>query len=56
MAANLVALEDAYGYHVIARTSMARREAEQHIFGYAALATSCDLPSPVEVAAPPREQ
>ncbi|MFB6550767.1 MULTISPECIES: TetR/AcrR family transcriptional regulator [unclassified Streptomyces] len=45
VAANLVALEDAYGYHVIAQTSMRRDDAEQHIFGYAALATSASLPS-----------
>lgn len=48
VAANLVALEDAYGYHVIAQTSMRRDEAERHLFGYAALATSASLPSPVE--------
>ncbi|MFJ9884746.1 TetR/AcrR family transcriptional regulator [Streptomyces sp. NPDC091287] len=39
IAANLVALEDAYGYHVIAQTFMTRETAEQHLFGYAALAT-----------------
>ncbi|MEJ1201647.1 MULTISPECIES: hypothetical protein [unclassified Streptomyces] len=48
VAANLVALEDAYGYHVIAQTSMRGDEAERHLFGYAALATSASLPSPVE--------
>ncbi|MFC9269115.1 TetR/AcrR family transcriptional regulator [Streptomyces zhihengii] len=40
IAANLVALEDAYGYHVIAQTFMTRQTAEQHLFGYAALATA----------------
>ncbi|MBD3932264.1 TetR family transcriptional regulator [Streptomyces chumphonensis] len=40
IAANLVALEDAYGYHVIARTFMPRQQAEEHLFGYAALATA----------------
>lgn len=39
IASNLVALEDAYGYHVIAQTSMDRVAAETHLFGYAALAT-----------------
>ncbi|MFB7025702.1 MULTISPECIES: TetR/AcrR family transcriptional regulator [unclassified Streptomyces] len=39
IAANLVALEDAYGYHVIAQTFMTRQTAEQHLFGYASLAT-----------------
>lgn len=39
IAANIVALEDAYGYHVIARTSMSRAQAERHLFGYAALAS-----------------
>ncbi|MFE5258674.1 TetR/AcrR family transcriptional regulator [Streptomyces coelicoflavus] len=48
VAANLVALEDAYGYHVIAQTSVQRHEAERHLFGYATLATSTPLPSPAE--------
>lgn len=40
IAANLVALEDAYGYHIIAQTFMTRETAEQHLLGYAALATA----------------
>ncbi|MFJ6149172.1 hypothetical protein ACIQH7_36910 [Streptomyces anulatus] len=40
IAANLVALEDAYGYHVIARTFMTRKAADEHLFDYAALATA----------------
>ena len=43
VASNLVALEDAYGYHVIARTSITRDRAEGHIVNYAATATGCDL-------------
>lgn len=46
IAANLVALEDAYGYHVIAQTFMTRQAAEQHLFGYASLATSDSLLMP----------
>ncbi|MFJ9890508.1 TetR/AcrR family transcriptional regulator [Streptomyces sp. NPDC091287] len=46
IAANLVALEDAYGYHVIAQTSMSRAGAEAHLFGYAALATADTLLAP----------
>ncbi|MFV2116308.1 TetR/AcrR family transcriptional regulator [Micromonospora sp. LOL_025] len=45
IASNLVALEDAYGYHVIARTSITRQQAEAHIVGYAATTTGCDLAS-----------
>ncbi|WP_030211598.1 TetR/AcrR family transcriptional regulator [Streptomyces bikiniensis] len=40
IAANLVALEDAYGYHVIARTFMTRDRAERHLFGYASVAVA----------------
>ncbi|MFE0207107.1 TetR/AcrR family transcriptional regulator [Streptomyces sp. NPDC058985] len=40
VAANLVALEDAYGYHVIAQTFMTRQQAEHHLFGYASLAVA----------------
>ncbi|MFI8370041.1 hypothetical protein [Streptomyces sp. NPDC085466] len=46
IAANLVALEDAYGYHVIAQTFMTRQKAEQHLFGYASLATGHTFPAP----------
>lgn len=43
VASNLVALEDAYGYHVIAGTSMTRAKAEQYLIGYAATATGAHL-------------
>jgi AcrR family transcriptional regulator len=52
IASNLVALEDAYGYHVIAGTSISRDRAEAHIIGYATTATSCDLTPAPQVAAP----
>lgn len=42
-ACNLVALEDAYGYHVITGTSITRERAERHLTGYAATATGSDL-------------
>lgn len=53
IASNLVALEDAYGYHVIARTSITRDRAENYLVGYAASATGCDLPAPQTAAATP---
>ncbi|MFB7657458.1 MULTISPECIES: TetR/AcrR family transcriptional regulator [unclassified Streptomyces] len=40
IAANLVALEDAYGYHVIAQMFMTRDQAEKHLFGYASLSVA----------------
>jgi DNA-binding transcriptional regulator YbjK len=43
IASNLVALEDAYGYHIIAGTSMTREKAEQHLIGYADVATGTRL-------------
>lgn len=42
VASNLVALEDAYGYHVIAGTSITREKAEQYLIGYAATATGTE--------------
>lgn len=45
IASNLVALEDAYGYHIIAGTSITRAKAEQHLIGYASVATTSDLRS-----------
>ncbi|MCM0673313.1 TetR family transcriptional regulator [Micromonospora phytophila] len=49
IASNLVALEDAYGYHVIARTSITRDRAEANIIGYASTATGCDLTAATRV-------
>ncbi|MDQ3406064.1 MAG: TetR family transcriptional regulator [Actinomycetota bacterium] len=43
IAHNLVALEDAYGYHVIARTSVTRDRAEALIVSYAELAVTARL-------------
>ena len=43
IASNLVALEDAYGHHVIASVSVTREQAEQFLTDYAAAATRCDL-------------
>ncbi|MDT0382523.1 TetR family transcriptional regulator [Streptomyces sp. DSM 42041] len=43
IASNLVALEDAYGYHIIAGTSVTRATAEQYLIGYAATATGARL-------------
>lgn len=44
IASNLVALEDAYGHHVVAGISLGREQAERHIAEYAATATGCELP------------
>ncbi|MDT0276734.1 TetR/AcrR family transcriptional regulator [Blastococcus goldschmidtiae] len=43
VASNLVALEDAYGHHVVAGISIAREQAESHLLDYASTATGCDL-------------
>lgn len=43
IASNLVALEDAYGYHIIAGTSITRERAEQYLTGYATAATGAQL-------------
>ncbi|GAB3330499.1 TetR/AcrR family transcriptional regulator [Micromonospora halotolerans] len=49
-ARNLVALEDAYAYHIIAGTSVTRGQARDYLVGYASYATGTDLkrrtPSP----------
>ncbi|MEH0826063.1 TetR/AcrR family transcriptional regulator [Micromonospora sp. CPCC 205714] len=42
-ARNLVALEDAYGYHVIAGTTVTRDQARQYLIGYASYATGTRL-------------
>ncbi|MEU4482831.1 TetR/AcrR family transcriptional regulator [Micromonospora sp. NPDC023966] len=53
-ARNLVALEDAYGYHIIAGTSVTRAQARDYLIGYASYATGTDLkrPAPPAGAAP----
>lgn len=43
VACNLVALEDAYGYHIVAGTSVTRARAERYLIGYASTATGADL-------------
>jgi AcrR family transcriptional regulator len=43
VARNIVALEDAYGSHVVSKVSIDRAEAERLILSYAASATGCDL-------------
>jgi hypothetical protein len=43
IAHNLVALEDAYGLHVVAGFSVTREQAEQYLLDYAARATGCTL-------------
>ncbi len=43
VAHNLVALEDAYGYHVVTGTSVTREQAERLLLGYASTVTRCDL-------------
>ncbi|WP_426244683.1 TetR/AcrR family transcriptional regulator [Nocardioides sp. LHG3406-4] len=43
IASNLVALEDAYGHHVIAEVSVGRDDAERFLIGYASATTGCDL-------------
>lgn len=43
VAHNLVALEDAYGYHVVVGSAVSLEHAERLIRGYAATATGCDL-------------
>ncbi|THA23599.1 hypothetical protein E4198_01570 [Streptomyces sp. RKND-216] len=42
-ACNPVALEDAYGYHVVTGTSVTRERAERQLTGYAATATGTVL-------------
>lgn len=41
---NLVALEDAYGHHVVSGVSVSRDEAERYILDAACALTRCDLP------------
>ena len=43
VAHNLVALEDAYGYHVVAGTSVSRKQAEAFLLSYASTVTRCPL-------------
>jgi AcrR family transcriptional regulator len=43
IATNLVALEDAYGHHIIAQVAVSREDAERNLVGYASSATRCDL-------------
>jgi AcrR family transcriptional regulator len=40
---NLVALEDAYGYHVVVGSAVSAERAEAFLRSYAAVATRCDL-------------
>lgn len=44
-ARNLVALEDAYGYHIIARTSVTFEQARAYLLRYASHTTGVDLTS-----------
>ena len=51
LARNLVALEDAYGYHVVVGSAIGLAEAERLILAYAATATGCPLePAPDPLA------
>lgn len=43
IASNLVALEDAYGHHVIAQVAVTRAQAELFLLDFASAATRCDL-------------
>lgn len=43
IANNLVALEDAYGHHIIAEVVVTRAQAERFLIDYASTATHCDL-------------
>ena len=43
IASNLVALEDAYGHHVVAAISITREQAESYLIDFASTATGCDL-------------
>lgn len=43
IASNMVALEDAYGHHVIAAVSVSRDQAEAFQIEFASTATQCDL-------------
>lgn len=43
IASNLVALEDAYGHHIIAEVAVTRAQAERFLVDYASTATHCDL-------------
>lgn len=43
VARNLVALEDAFGHHVVGRVSVTAAEAETYLLSYANLATGCRL-------------
>jgi AcrR family transcriptional regulator len=43
IANNLVALEDAYGHHIIAQVVVTREQAERFLIDFASSATRCDL-------------
>ncbi|MEJ7743837.1 MAG: TetR/AcrR family transcriptional regulator [Nocardioidaceae bacterium] len=43
IANNLVALEDAYGHHIIAQVVVTRDEAERYLIDFASSVTRCDL-------------
>ncbi len=43
VAHNLVALEDAFGHHIIGEVSVSAAEAEAYLLSYASSATSCRL-------------
>lgn len=43
IASNLVALEDAYGHHIIAQVVVTREQAERFLLDFASAATGCDL-------------
>jgi AcrR family transcriptional regulator len=43
VASSLVALEDAYGHHVVADISISREQAESYLLDFACTATACDL-------------
>nr|CAA9329309.1 MAG: hypothetical protein AVDCRST_MAG46-1329 [uncultured Nocardioidaceae bacterium] len=52
IASNLVALEDAYGHHIIAQVVVTRDQAERFLIDFASAATGCELAAeqPVETA------
>jgi AcrR family transcriptional regulator len=52
VAHNLVALEDAFGHHVIGRVSVTAEEAEAYLVSYANLATGCRLAEETAGVAP----
>ncbi|WP_226351537.1 MULTISPECIES: TetR/AcrR family transcriptional regulator [unclassified Pseudonocardia] len=42
-ARSMVSLEDAFGYHAVARVSVSLQDAQDHLLGYATIATGCRL-------------